>query len=594
MLGKRHKPVSEGNRGASRTGGPRSRLAVLRWALTLAAAAIGIRLFVIQILENDFYRALAGGQHELYTDLFPKRGEILLRDRVDPSKEYPVATNRDVWLVYAEPRNMGDIQTAAATLGPLLNILPDVLLQKFSDRNDPYEPLAHAVRDDVVQSVRALGIQGIEFAPEVKRAYPEKGIGGHIVGFVGSDESGARKGRYGLEGAFDRILAGTPGYLSAEKDPSGRWIPVASRTFVPATDGADVILTLDRTIQYIVCEKLENAVKRHGADGGSVIIMEPKTGEIMSMCSSPDFDPNAYNEVTDVSLFNNPAVFGQYEPGSVMKPITIAAAIDQGTITPVTTYEDMGFEKIGAFTIKNSDGKTHGVQTMTQVLEESLNTGAIFAQRTIGRDVFRSYLEQFGFGTKTEIEVSPESPGDITPLKRRGEIYAATASYGQGITATPIQMLAAFGALANDGALMRPHVVAEIRESDGTIERVESKVVRQVVSDRTATLLGGMLTSVVENGHGKRAGVAGYYVAGKTGTAQIPNPNGPGYLSNAAIGTFVGFAPVSNPAFVMVVRIDRPRDVTFAESTAAPLFGEIAAFLLQYLQIPPERSVDGG
>ena len=362
---------------------------------------------------------------------------------------------------------------------------------------------------------------------------------------------------------------------------------------MPATDGSDLVLTIDRTVQYIVCEKLKASVSRHGADAGTAIVMDPQTGAVMAMCSSPDFDPNVYNQVTDVSVFNNPAVFGQYEPGSVMKPITIAAAIDQGAVTPATTYEDTGSVEIAGFTIKNSDEEAHGTQTMTEVLEKSLNTGAIFAAQAVGKDVFRSYLERFGLGIKTGIEFSPESPGDISSLKRRGEIYVATASFGQGVTATPMQMLAAFAALANDGKLMRPYIVAEIRRSDGGLEKTEPRLVRQAIGERTATLLGGMLTNVVENGHGKRAGVAGYYVAGKTGTAQVSNPNGPGYLEGVTIGTFIGFAPVADPAFAMIVRIDHPRDVRFAESTHAPLFGEISAFLLQYLQIPPERPIDG-
>ena len=569
------------------------RLAVLRSGLALLAAAVVVRLVIIGIVDHDFYKALASGQHELYTDLFPRRGQIFLRERADSSKEYPAATNRDVWLVYADPRQVTDPQSEAEALAPLLNILPEVLVQKLSIEDDPYEPLAHGVSDEIVGVIRAKDLSGIAFAPETVRVYPEKGIGGHILGFVGSDESGARRGRYGLEGAFDRELAGSPGYLAAERDPAGRWIPVAGRRFVPATDGSDLVLTIDRTVQYIVCEKLKASVSRHGADAGTAIVMDPQTGAVMAMCSSPDFDPNVYNQVTDVSVFNNPAVFGQYEPGSVMKPITIAAAIDQGAVTPATTYEDTGSVEIAGFTIKNSDEEAHGTQTMTEVLEKSLNTGAIFAAQAVGKDVFRSYLERFGLGIKTGIEFSPESPGDISSLKRRGEIYVATASFGQGVTATPMQMLAAFAALANDGKLMRPYIVAEIRRSDGGLEKTEPRLVRQAVGERTATLLGGMLTNVVENGHGKRAGVAGYYVAGKTGTAQVSNPNGPGYLEGVTIGTFIGFAPVADPAFAMIVRIDHPRDVRFAESTAAPLFGEISAFLLQYLQIPPERPIDG-
>lgn len=566
-----------------------SRLRWFRFLFSLAVLLVIGRLFVLQVVDHGFWNALAAGQHDITEKLFPRRGSIYLRDARGPDKLFPVATNRDAYLVYADPRKITDASSTARALAPLLMLSDEDAYSKLAVRDDPYEPLKHAVPDEIVEAIRQLKLPGVDFARESLRYYPDSRIGGHLVGFVGSDERGERRGRYGIEARYDEELAGKPGELTGERDIAGRLIPVAARRFVPSVNGADLVLTIDRTIQYIACERLRAAVTKHGADGGTVVIMDPVTGAVRALCSVPDFDPNAYAAVSNSSVFTNPATLGAYEPGSIMKPFTLAAAIDSDAVNPGTTYVDTGSVQSGGFTIKNSDGKAHGTRTMTEVLEESLNTGAIFAMRSIGQEKFRSALEAFGFGEKTKIDLTPEAAGNLGEVGRGSEIYALTASFGQGITATPIQLVAAFGALANGGMLMRPHVVEEIRRADGSATVIPPVPVRRAVSERTAVLLGGMLTSVVESGHGKRAGVKGYYVAGKTGTAQIPNPNGPGYLADEHIGSFVGFAPVSHPKFVMAVRLNRPKDVEFAESSAAPLFGELAAFMLQYYGVPPER-----
>ena len=340
----------------------------------------------------------------------------------------------------------------------------------------------------------------------------------------------------------------------------------------------------------MVCEKLRAAVAKHGADGGTVVVLDPKTGAVMAICSVPEFDPNDFSKVEDLRRFNNPAIFGPYEPGSIFKPVTMAAAIDAGKVGPNTLYNDEGSVKIGPYTIRNSDGKAHGLQSMTQVLEESLNTGTIFAVRQLGAKPFLKYVEEFGFGSPTGIQLDTEASGDVDSLRKKGDIWSATASFGQGITTTPIQLAAAYGVLANGGKLMKPYVVDSIEHPDGTVVKTEPQVVRQVVTKRAAALVGGMLVRVIENGHGKRAAVPGYYIAGKTGTAQIAKSDGQGYEKDAFIGSFIGYAPVDDPAFVMLVKIDRPRDVEWAESSAGPLFGDIAKFLLQYLEIPPDRA----
>ncbi len=569
---------------------PVRRLRFFQAIVVIAVLAVAGRLFVLQILSHRFYSALASNQRSIFEDLFPERGAIYLRDPKSPDGRFPAAINKTLSTVFANTRDVTDAAGAAKALAPVLGVDEPVLLQKLSKPLDPYEPLKPKADDDTVAKVKALNIKGIGFAREQFRFYPEKSALSQIVGFVGANEKGERVGRYGIEGRWQEQLAGVSGFLAAGKDPIGRWIGAADRQFTAAKDGDELTLTIDRNIQYVVCEKLRAAVEKHGADGGSVIVLDPKTGAVMAMCNWPEFDANDFSQVKDLNLFNNAAIFSPYEPGSVFKPITMAAAVDAGKVGPNTTYVDDGAVKIGPYTIRNSDLKAHGLATMTQVLEESLNTGTIFAVRQIGPKAFLQYVQDFGFGSPTGIEMDTEAAGDIEALRKKGDIWSATASFGQGITMTPLQLVNAYAAIANGGKLMKPYVVDSVKSADGTVEKTEPQVVRQVITKRAATLVGGMLVQVVENGHGKRAGVPGYYVAGKTGTAQIPRADGQGYEKDASIGSFAGYAPVDDPAFVMIVKIDRPRDVDWAESSAAPLFGDIAKFLLQYLQIPPDRA----
>jgi len=552
-----------------------------------------LRLFNIQIIQHSFYEALAKGQYELYQKLLPQRGEIYAQDYHQPGKLYPLATNREVSFVYAVPKRIKDPEEAAKKVAEILDLDESTLLKRLSKENDLFEPIKHSVSREKWEEVKALGIEGIESRPESQRYYPENEIASQVLGFVGQREDKDDKvGQYGIEGYFDDLLSGQQGYLETEKDAGGRWITVGGLKIKEAEDGDDIVLTIDQTIEYTACQKLKDWVIKFGADSGTVIIMEPKTGKILAMCGYPDFNPNEYNKVESIEVYKNPAIYNTYEPGSVFKPITMAAALDQGKVTPETTYVDKGEEKIGKYTIKNSDLKAHGEQTMTQVLEESLNTGAIFAMRQVGEKLFYQYVKKFGFGEKTGIRLDTELAGDISNLKKFKEIYAATASFGQGISVTPLQIVNAFSTIANGGKMMKPYIVDEIIKPDGSRIKTQPQEIRQVINPKTATSLSAMLVNVVENGHGRRAGVKGYYVAGKTGTAQVPKKNGIGYEEHHTIGSFAGFAPASDPVFTMLVKIDHPRGVQWAESSAAPLFGELAKFLLNYFEIPPTRDVE--
>jgi cell division protein FtsI/penicillin-binding protein 2 len=437
-------------------------------------------------------------------------------------------------------------------------------------------------------------LPGFGFDLQKYRYYPEKEIASHILGFV-SNADNKEVGKYGLEEFFNDELAGKAGYLKSEKGGQGNTIIVNDREYVKPEDGSDLILTVDRNIEFVACEKLKEAVKKHGADGGSVIIMNPKTGAIIAMCSVPDFDPNDYKDVSNIRVFNNPVTFDQYEPGSVFKAVTMSIAIDQGKVSPTTTYNDPGELMINGWDkpIRNSDFDTkggHGVVDMNVVLENSLNTGAIFAMRQVGPTVFADYIKNYGFGEKTGIELGSESSGNIDNLLKPKvrEIDAATASFGQGIAVTSLQMIMPYQAIANKGIMMKPYIVKSIIRNDGQREETQPQQLRRVISSQTADTMSAMLVNVVEKGHSNKAYINGYYIGGKTGTAQIPTPGG--YLKGQYIHTFVGIAPIEDPAFVMLTKMDSPKDVTYAEGSVVPLWKDIADFILKYYQIPKTRN----
>ena len=436
-------------------------------------------------------------------------------------------------------------------------------------------------------------IKGLHFSWETFRYYPEKEMFSNLLGFTNLDN----QGNYGLEGFFNDELRGQDGFLLADKGSyQGQKIMIDKKEYQAPRNGQSLVLTIDYAIQLNVCQKLKEAQAQHKFEGGTIMVLEPQTGRILAMCLYPGFDPNNFQAVEDASVFDNQAISYQYEPGSVFKPLTMAMAINEGQVSPSTHYEDKGQISIKGWpkALSNSDYSSrgaHGWVDMNYVLENSLNTGAVFAANKIGAETFRDYLRKFGFGERSGLELSSESPGDINNLLARKvkDIDLATASFGQGIAVTPLQMISSFGVLANQGILMKPYIVEEILDDNyDLIERIEPQAVRSVISKETAETVSAMLVNVVENGHAKRSQIEGYYIGGKTGTAQIPAPGG-GYLKDRYIHNFIGYAPISNPRFVLLVKFDQPQTSVFAEGTVVSVFGEIVDFLLKYYQIPKER-----
>ncbi len=553
------------------------------------------RLVMLMVLQHDFYLTLANGSREALDKLFPKRGTIYAQD-TRTGELYPMAMNRDYFLVFADTREIKDDESANQVTNKLAEIFNYDDQKKLSlylqlnKRSDPYEPIEKKVDEEIVNKIKELNLPGIGFTRRAFRYYPEGELAAPAIGFVGQDEKGIDVGRYGIEGYWNKELAGTGGFVGGAKSAIGGWIPLAGWNFEPANDGADLILTIDRTLQYKSCEILRHGMKEFGATSASLIILEPQTGAIRAMCSLPDFNSNEYNKVESVRVFNNSAIFTAYEPGSIFKPITMSAAVNEGLVSPETVFNDVGARTgLCSKPIKNANDAVFGNQTMSGVLENSVNTGMVYVVERLGRNRFVKYVQDFGFGIKTGIELYSESPGTINALLSKNgdkiDCYAATASFGQGITATPIQMVNAFGAIVNGGHLMKPYIVEEIRYQDGQKEKFKPKEIKTIITNHAALLTSGMLVNVVQKGHSVNAKIDGYYIGGKTGTAQIADTQGYSLDTNQS---FVGFAPADNPKFVIIIKYEKPNK-TWADSTASPTFQKVAKFALEYYGIAPNK-----
>lgn len=542
------------------------------------------QLYRIQVRDHTLWSDQAKKQRLSTFDLKAERGEIFLHDNGEP---YPLAVNREYMAAYVVPREVQDAKEVARELSAILGKDESEILLKLSDPTDPFEMIKRRLSDDEVGRIRTLSLKGVSLLPEKYRYYPAGSLASHVVGFAGLGEQGGAGG-YGVEASFDSELKGKPARVHEERDAGGRWISLSnSRSDVP--DHGDILtLTIDRVIQHETEKVVQEYREKHGADSMTALVMDPITGKILAMANAPDFDPNKYAETEDYGLFLNPAVSSTYEPGSIMKPIAMAIGIDEKKVSPTTEYVDTGSVTESGYTVKNSEEKVYGRSTMTKVLEDSINTGMIFVERSVGHKVFAERLRRFGFGEKTGVKLPAESGGDLHNLNDfRIGIQFYTAAYGQGITVTPLQMVSAYAALANGGVLMRPQIVESIGHADGEVEMIQPEEIRRVISKETSEAIGHMLRSVVVNGHGKRADVPGYEVVGKTGTAQVAKTDGGGYEEGKTIGSFAGYAPRENPRFVVLMKVDNPKDVQWAESSAAPAFGQLMRFLLEYARIEP-------
>ena len=540
------------------------RINLVFFFLILFFLALLGRLFFIQVLDNDFYKALAQGLISSPNETQAERGEVFLKNGES------LARNKNWPLVFASPPKVTEIEETAKTLSEILNLPEDLILEKLK-KDTLYSPIKNKLTQEEMEKIKKSNLAGIYLAEERLRYYPQETLASQLIGFLDAN----RQGQYGLEEYYDEILRGT-------------------------SQGADLILTIDYDIQFRAERLLEAAKENLDIESGQIIVIDPNSGKILALANFPNFNPNQYQEYANEEkseIFQNSITQKIFEPGSVFKPITFAAALNEGKITPQTTYIDKGQVQIEGWPkpIYNYDERVYGEQTMTNVLEKSINTGAVFVEKLLPHNVFLDYINRFGIFESTGIDLRETCP-ENKEFKQGREINFATASYGQGIELTPIQLVRAYSAIANGGKLIKPYIVENpppLLNSFGETltENDQSKSGgRQIISQKTASQLTAMLVSVVENGFAKAARIPGYYIAGKTGTAQISfsalGLDKKGY-SDKTWQTFVGFAPAFNPQFLILIKLDNPKTRT-AEYSAVPIFHDLAEYIIHYYQIPPD------
>ncbi len=522
----------------------RFRLSILIFSVFSGFSLLVFNLYNLQILKGEYY--LDRAKSQLANSLEENRGNIYFIDK--NNNQIPVATNKSYPVIFAIPKEIDDLEEAVQSLLPVLDMTEPELRSALQEKNSNYKLLAKKASDDQVGKVNSLELKGIYINEQKSRFYPFNNLAAQLLGYVGPNDEGGVVGKYGLELFYNDKLADSP--------------------------AEDLVLTIDRNIQTEAEEILANLVKKFSAAGGSVIVQEPKTGKILAMGDYPSFDPNNYSKAK-LSSFLNKNIQSIYEPGSIFKVLTMAAGIDSGAITPETTYYDTGELKVKDRTIRNWDLKSYGQTTMTEVIEHSLNIGAAFAEKKTGHEAFYNYLLKFGFSKLTQIDLPGELPGNLKNLSEdmNNPVNFATASFGQGIAVTTLQLVGAVSSLANGGHLMRPIVIA----------KDEPEEVEQVITKGTAQKVVSMMENALKKAEIGR--IEGYRLAGKTGTAQLAGKGG--YTSDV-INTYVGFGPVSDPKFTILFRLEKPAGAPLAGQTVVPAFRELAQFILNYYNIPPD------
>lgn len=529
----------------------RSKLILILFFLQ-GAAIIG-RLVFIQIIDKDLYRAWALGQQKDFEEFSIARGKIFFRDGKNV-----LATNYFSDFVFVSPLKIKNQAETAGILATLLDLEEEWVLEKIKGGDNLYQELKSDLSKEEIENIEKLKLTGVFLSQKLKRYYPEENIASKVVGFLG----GNNEGQYGLEGYYDETLK----------------------------RGAELVLTLDFNVQFKAEKLLEVARSDLDIEGGQIIVLEPETGKILALADFPNFNPNQYSKVENIDIFQNGITQRLFEPGSIFKPITMAAALNENKITPTTTYQDKGSVKIGEHTIYNFDFKVWGQQTMTNVLENSINTGAVFVEKQLSHAVFLDYIAKFGLFEPAAIDL-PEIYSLNEEFKKGYEINFATASFGQGIEMTPIQVVKAMACISNGGKLLKPYIVEKILTEKETIE-IEPEIIRDsVISSKTSAQLTAMLVSAVEQGYGKRAKIPGYYIAGKTGTSQISFSSlgikKAGY-SDKTWQTFIGWLPAFNPKFLILVKLDNPK-VKMAGLSTTGIARELMKYLIDYHQIPPDH-----
>lgn len=559
----------------------------IRLRLVLIGFAAVTGLVIVQLLRVDFgatnvtyFRALSDEISQLARDFEPARGHIY-----DRSGEL-LATNDVQYELGISPPYVVNSEDVINTLADLVGLSPGEI-QDAIDSDARYVLLARPVSAEVGAELKALAesetlnLGGVDLTPYSLRTYPGGSVGAQVLGFVAYNNDGDQVGYFGVEGFYNDLLAGRPVHGIEQM------VPFDVQLEPDPDEGADLYLTIDRDIQFLVENTLDGAMTEYGAEGGTIIVMNPRSGEILGMASWPNFDPNNYVESPPTNPAN-PSVSGQFEPGSTFKVLTMAAALDAGIVTPQTPFMDTGSVEVGGIIITNWNGGGWGPVDMQRCMQHSLNVCLASIATWLGPTNFYSYMQAFGIGHLTNVDLAAETPGR---LKLPGDSDwfdsdLGTNSFGQGVAVSPLQLIAAVSAVANGGVMMQPHILARVTDS-GADHITQQQVLGRPIRPETAATLTQMLAESIEAGEGSEALVPGYRIAGKTGTAQIPTPGG--YDATDTIASFIGYGPVDDPQFIVLVKLDKPSSSIWGSETAAPVFSQLVQRLVVLMEIPPDN-----
>jgi len=559
----------------------------LVFVFILAAIIIG-RLFYLQIISHTFYQSQALGQQAGFKEVKGNRGEIFFSNsknsdgKVSSGEIKSMAINKQTYTLYAVPEKIKDKDVFSETLKKAFD---DARVQGMTakfirsklDESSTYAIIKKDVPKDAVDAIKKLHLEGLYSDTVQQRYYPQDQLASNVVGFLGGNDHG----QYGVEGYYDDVLKGKDGIVE-----EGAGLNANYNGDPSYLNGSDLYLTIDYNIQFQAEALLKQAKHDIDIDSGQIIVLKPDSGRVLALANFPSFDPNKYYQEKNFEVFQNSTVQKIFEPGSVFKPFTMAMALEEHKITPQTIFTDTGSVVIGSHTIYNFDRKSYGQQDMSGILEKSINTGAVFVSKLISPNTFLDYIDKFGFNNKTGIDAQGEVSSRNENLKKGHDFEFATASFGQGIEMTSLQLASAFSVFANGGKPVKPYLVEKI------IHGQEEQSIQQVsllpaISETTASEVAKMMINVVDRGFGKSAKVDGYYLAGKTGTAEVPLKDGKGYYADKTIQSFIGFGPALKPQFLILIKLDNPK-VPKSSLSAAPIFQKLAKYIIDYWQIPPD------
>jgi len=557
------------------------KIRILLAAFILLFLGLILRLFYWQIVKGNELSGQAKRQYKSTLVTQAPRGNIIASDGTF------WAMRNQTFSVYANSKEIVDPPKKLAD--KFAPFFPDEAagLEGLLSKNSTHIVIAPRVNPDIKKSIEALGLKGIGFDEEETRFYPEASSSAQLMGFVGKDVNGADTGYFGLEGYYNLPLEGKSGFVGQEKDAKGSPILIDESRLISAIGGVDLVTSVDKRIQLLAEDKLKEGIEKYGAASGSISIIEPKTGHILAMASEPSFDPGEYWNYGDV-YFKNPVISNTFEPGSIFKVLVMAAGLDAGVVKPDTQCGICaGPLRIDKYLIKTWNNEYQAGISMTDVIVHSDNVGMSFVGQSLGKDALHDYLDKFGIGKLTGIDLQGEAASSMRKRGTWSDVDLATTSFGQGIAVTGIQMLRAVSAIANGGYLVSPRVVTSIK-GDGWEEKVRQEAPVRIISESAAKQTAQMMVEAVNRGEAKWTKLRGFdNVAGKTGTAQIPVEGH--YDQNNTNHSFIGFAPVDNPKFVMLVTLQSPQSSPWAAETAAPLWFNVARDLFPYLGVIPSE-----